>query len=125
MRLAICPRSGASLVVADEAHYLQFAVTVGQSDEPLEHLREMESAVSKSLKEYKQHRMAGAAVNGHEAAVWEFSYAAKEGGRRRAVEAESIDDDGTDFSHLPARTRTGRRAERRFTTVLNHFTPTH
>ncbi|MFJ9770183.1 protein kinase [Kitasatospora sp. NPDC101157] len=111
----------------NRVHYLQFAVTVGQSVKPLDHMRQMEVNVSKSLKDYKQHRMAGAVVNGHEAATWEFSYAAKEGGRRRAIETEFIDEDGTAYAIYASSPDKGddwQQAEQRFTTVLNHFTPT-
>ncbi|MFJ3214303.1 protein kinase [Kitasatospora sp. NPDC086801] len=111
----------------NKVHYLQFAVTVGQSVKPLDHLRQMETTVSKTLKEYKQHKMTGVAVNGHEAAVWEFSYAAKEGGRRRAVEAEFIDDDGTSYaiySSSPDRGNEWNEAEQRFNAVLHYFSPT-
>ncbi|MFD0272514.1 protein kinase [Kitasatospora sp. NPDC127111] len=111
----------------NKAHYLQFAVTVGQSVKPLDHMRQMETTVSKTLKDYKQHKMTGVAVNGHEAAVWEFSYAAKEGGRRRAVEAEFIDDDGTSYaiySSSPERGNEWNEAEQRFNAVLHYFTPT-
>ncbi|MFD7578181.1 serine/threonine-protein kinase [Kitasatospora sp. NPDC059817] len=111
----------------NKVHYLQFAVTVGQSVKPLEHLRQMEATVSKNLKDYKQHKMTGVAVNGHEAAVWEFSYLAKEGGRRRAVEAEFIDDDGTSYaiySSSPDRGNEWNEAEQRFNAVLHYFTPT-
>ncbi|MGW3038821.1 protein kinase domain-containing protein [Kitasatospora sp. NPDC001159] len=110
-----------------KVHYLQFAVTVGQSVKPLEHMREMEASVSKAQKDYKQHRMASTAVNGHEAAVWEFSYAAKEGGRRRAIETEFLDEDGTAYaiySSSPDRGNDWTEAFQRFTTVLNGFTPT-
>ncbi|MCG6496512.1 serine/threonine-protein kinase [Kitasatospora sp. A2-31] len=110
----------------NRTHYLQFAVTVGQSVKPLEHLRQMETTVSK-LKEYRQHKLTGVAVNGHDAAVWEFSYAAKEGGRRRAIEAEFIDDDGTSYaiySSSPERSTEWDEAEQRFNTVLHYFTPT-
>ncbi|MGW2251808.1 protein kinase domain-containing protein [Kitasatospora sp. NPDC001660] len=110
-----------------KVHYLQFAVTVGQSVKPLEHMREMEASVSKAQKDYKQHRMASTAVNGHEAAVWEFSYAAKEGGRRHAIETEFIDEDGTAYaiySSSPEKGNEWNEAYQRFTTVLNHFTPT-
>ncbi|MFD8708383.1 protein kinase [Kitasatospora sp. NPDC059648] len=111
----------------NRVHYLQFAVTVGQSIKPLDHMRQMEVNVSKSLKDYKQHRMAGAVVNGHEAATWEFSYLAKEGGRRRAIETEFIDEDGTAYAIYASSPDKGdewQQAEQRFTTVLNHFTPT-
>ncbi len=111
----------------NRAHYLQFAVTVGQSVRPLEHMRQMEVSVSKSLKEYKQHKLTGVAVNGHEAAVWEFSYSAKEGGRRRAIEAEFIDEDGTSYaiySSSPERGNEWNEAEQRFNAVLHYFTPT-
>ncbi|MGW2378215.1 hypothetical protein ACWCYO_39020, partial [Kitasatospora sp. NPDC001683] len=111
----------------NKVRYLQFAVTVGQSVKPLDHMREMEVSVSKSLKDYKQHRMASTAVNGHEAAVWEFSYAAKEGGRRRAIETEFIDEDGTAYaiySSSPDKGNDWTEAFQRFTTVLNGFTPT-
>ncbi|MBV2154383.1 serine/threonine-protein kinase [Kitasatospora sp. SUK 42] len=111
----------------NKLHYLQFAVTVGQSIKPMDHMRQMEASVSKSLKDYKQHRLAGAAVNGHEAAVWEFSYAAKEGGRRRAIEAEFIDEDGTAYavySSSPDKGNEWNEALQRFHTVLNSFTPT-
>jgi hypothetical protein len=110
-----------------KVHYLQFAVTVGQSVKPLEHMREMEASVSKAQKDYKQHRMASIAVNGHEAAVWEFSYAAKEGGRRRAIETEFLDEDGTAYaiySSSPDKGNDWTEAFQRFTTVLNGFTPT-
>ncbi|MFD7410509.1 protein kinase domain-containing protein [Kitasatospora purpeofusca] len=111
----------------NKAHYLQFAVTVGQSVRPLEHMRQMEGTVSKSLKEYKQHRLTGVAVNGHEAAVWEFSYLAKEGGRRRAIEAEFIDEDGTSYAIYSSSFDRGNEwneAEQRFNAVLHYFTPT-
>ncbi|WP_045693009.1 serine/threonine-protein kinase [Streptomyces rubellomurinus] len=111
----------------NKTHYLQFAVTVGQSVKPLDHMRQMEGSVSKSLKDYKQHQLTGAAVNSHEAAVWEFSYLAKEGGRRRAIEAEFIDEDGTGYaiySSSPDRGTEWTEAEQRFRTVLNAFTPT-
>ncbi|MFJ9607149.1 serine/threonine-protein kinase [Kitasatospora sp. NPDC101176] len=111
----------------NKVHYLQFAVTVGQSVKPLDHMRQMETSVSRTLKDYKQHKMTGVAVNGHEAAVWEFSYAAKEGGRRRAVEAEFIDDDGTSYaiySSSPERGNEWNEAEQRFNAVLHYFTPT-
>ncbi|MET8623177.1 protein kinase [Kitasatospora sp. NPDC004669] len=110
-----------------KVHYLQFAVTVGQPVKPLEHMREMEASVSKAQKDYKQHRMASTAVNGHEAAVWEFSYAAKEGGRRRAIETEFLDEDGTAYaiySSSPDKGSDWTEATQRFTTVLNGFTPT-
>ncbi|MEU1287294.1 serine/threonine-protein kinase [Kitasatospora sp. NPDC005856] len=110
-----------------KVHYLQFAVTVGQSVKPLEHMRQMETNVSKSLKDYKQHRMAGTAVKGQEAAVWEFSYLAKEGGRRRAIETEFISPDGTSYaiySSSPDRGGEWNEAEQRFYAVLNSFTPT-
>ncbi|MFI6153455.1 serine/threonine-protein kinase [Kitasatospora sp. NPDC051170] len=111
----------------NKVHYLQFAVTVGQSVKPLEHMRQLEGDVSKSLKDYKQHRLASAGVNGHEAAVWEFSYLAKEGGRRRAIEAEFIDENGTGYaiySSSPDKGNEWNEAYQRFTTVLNGFTPT-
>ncbi|MEU9042101.1 MULTISPECIES: serine/threonine-protein kinase [unclassified Kitasatospora] len=111
----------------NKTHYLQFAVTVGQSVKPLEHMRQMESSVSKSLKDYKQHKMTSVAVNGHEAAVWEFSYAAQGGGRRRAIEAEFIDDDGTSYaiySSSPERGNEWNEAEQRFNAVLHYFAPT-
>lgn len=110
-----------------KVHYLQFAVTVGQSVKPLEHMRQMETSVSKSLKDYKQHRMAGTAVKGQEAAVWEFSYLAKEGGRRRAIETEFIGQDGTSYaiySSSPDKGPEWNEAEQRFYAVLNGFTPT-
>ncbi|SOB83663.1 protein kinase domain-containing protein [Streptomyces sp. 1331.2] len=110
-----------------KVHYLQFAVTVGQSVKPLEHMRQMESSVSKSLKDYKQHKLTGVQVNGHEAAVWEFSYAAQGGGRRRAIEAEFIDDDGTSYaiySSSPEKGNEWNEAEQRFNAVLHYFTPT-
>ncbi|MFE5585457.1 protein kinase [Kitasatospora sp. NPDC056531] len=110
-----------------KVHYLQFAVTVGQSIKPLDHMKQMEASVSKAQKDYKQHRMASSAVNGHEAAVWEFSYAAKEGGRRRAIETEFIDEDGTAYaiySSSPDKGNEWNEALQRFTTVLNAFTPT-
>lgn len=109
-----------------KVHYLQFAVTVGQSVKPLEHMRQMETSLSKSLKDYKQHRMAGAAVKGQEAAVWEFSYLAKEGGRRRAIETEFISQDGTSYaiySSSPEKGSEWNEAEQRFYAVLNSFTP--
>ncbi|MFG2903546.1 serine/threonine-protein kinase [Kitasatospora sp. NPDC048286] len=109
-----------------KVHYLQFAVTVGQSVKPLEHMRQMEASLSKSLKDYKQHRMAGTAVKGQEAAVWEFSYAAKEGGRRRAIETEFIGQDGTSYaiySSSPEKGSEWNEAEQRFYAVLNSFTP--
>ncbi|MET8546313.1 hypothetical protein ABZW03_37675, partial [Kitasatospora sp. NPDC004799] len=110
----------------NKLHYLQFAVTVGQSVKPLDHMRQLEANVSKSLKDYKQHRMAASAVKGQEAAVWEFSYLAKEGGRRRAIETEFIGQDGTSYaiySSSPERGNEWTEAEQRFNAVLNAFTP--
>ncbi|MFF1798179.1 hypothetical protein ACFVXQ_28870, partial [Kitasatospora sp. NPDC058263] len=110
----------------NKTHYLQFAVTVGQSVKPLEHLRQMETTVSK-LKEYRQHKLTSVLVNGHDAAVWEFSYAAKEGGRRRAIEAEFIDRDGTGYAiylSSPDTDKDWPEGEQRFNAVLKDFTPT-
>ncbi|MFJ9947085.1 protein kinase [Kitasatospora sp. NPDC091207] len=110
----------------NKTHYLQFAVTVGQSVKPLEHLRQMETTVSK-LKEYRQHKLTSVLVNGHDAAVWEFSYAAKEGGRRRAIEAEFIDADGTGYAiylSSPDTDKDWPEGEQRFNAVLRDFTPT-
>ncbi|MFJ9693568.1 protein kinase [Kitasatospora sp. NPDC101183] len=111
----------------NRVHYLQFAVTVGQSVKPMEHMKQLEADVSKSLKDYKQHRLASAGVHGHEAAVWEFSYLAKEGGRRRAIEAEFIDEHGTGYaiySSSPDKGNEWNEAYQRFTIVLNGFTAT-
>ncbi|MFE2723693.1 protein kinase [Kitasatospora sp. NPDC059327] len=110
----------------NKTHYLQFAVTVGQSVKPLEHLRQMETTVSK-LKDYRQHKLTSVLVNGHDAAVWEFSYAAKEGGRRRAIEAEFIDADGTGYAiylSSPDTDKDWPEGEQRFNAVLRDFTPT-
>ncbi|MEV0532665.1 protein kinase [Kitasatospora sp. NPDC050463] len=110
----------------NKTHYLQFAVTVGQSVKPLEHLRQMETTVSK-LKDYRQHKLTSVLVNGHDAAVWEFSYAAKEGGRRRAIEAEFIDADGTGYAiylSSPDTDKDWPEGEQRFNAVLKDFTPT-
>ncbi|MGW4897994.1 serine/threonine-protein kinase [Kitasatospora sp. NPDC004240] len=113
----------------NKVHYLQFAVTVGQSVPPLEHLQQMETTVSK-LKDYRQHKMTGMKANGHDAAIWEFSYAAKEGGRRHAIEAEFIDEDGTSYAIYlsgPEKEKNSNdwtEGVQRFTTVFNHFTPT-
>ncbi len=108
----------------NKTHYLQFAVTVGQSTRPLDHFTQMEATVSK-LKDYRKARMADALVNGHDAAVWEFSYAAKEGGRRHAIEAEFIDEQGTAYAvYLSCPEKDWTEGEQRFTTVLNSFEPT-
>ncbi|MFC9325392.1 serine/threonine-protein kinase [Kitasatospora sp. NPDC057015] len=109
----------------NKVHYLQFAVTVGQSTRPLDHLGQLELTVSKNLAGYTQLKMADAKVKGHDAAVWEFSYAAKEGGRRHAVEAEFIDDQGTAYAvYLSCPEKDWTEGEQRFTTVLNSFEPT-
>lgn len=95
----------------NKTHYLQFAVTVGQSVKPLDHMRQMETTVSK-LKEYRQHKLTSVLVNGHDAAVWEFSYAAKEGdGGGRSRRSSSTTTGPATPSTCPARrrTRTGRR----------------
>jgi hypothetical protein len=108
----------------NKVHYLQFAVTVGQSTRPLDHFEQMEATVSK-LKDYRKAKMADARVNGHDAAVWEFTYAAKDGGRRHAIEAEFIDDQGTAYAvYLSCPDKDWTEGEQRFTTVLNSFEPT-
>ncbi|WP_371481075.1 protein kinase [Kitasatospora sp. NBC_00315] len=108
-----------------KSHYLQFAVTVGQSTRPRDHLAELEATVSKNLTGYAQLRLADAKVKGHDAAVWEFSYAAKEGGRRHAIEAEFIDGQGTAYAvYLSCPDKDWTEGQQRFTTVLNSFEPT-
>ncbi|WP_354640987.1 serine/threonine-protein kinase [Kitasatospora camelliae] len=107
-------------------HYLQFAVTVGQPLTPREHFAEMESSVSK-LKGYKRLNLSDAKVNGHTAAIWEFSYAGADGVRRHAKEAEFRDEDGTSYAiYLSGLDSDKDRIanNQRFTVVLNNFMPT-
>ncbi|MFI6445499.1 serine/threonine-protein kinase [Kitasatospora sp. NPDC050543] len=111
----------------NNVHYLQFAVAVGQGVQPLDHFEEMETTVGK-LKDYRQIKLTGARFKGQEAAVWEFTYAAKEGGRRHAIEEEFIDENGTSYAiylSCPDRDVDWKEGANRFTTVLNHFTPIH
>ncbi|MFG2818888.1 serine/threonine-protein kinase [Kitasatospora sp. NPDC048365] len=108
-----------------KVHYLQFAVTVGQPLTPREHFKEMETAVSKSLKDYQSLSMSAARINDREGAVWEFSYTAKDGSRRRAKEAEFRDTDGTSYAvYISGPEKDWTALQRRFTTVLNSFAPT-
>jgi len=106
-------------------HYLQFAVTVGQPLAPIDHFEQMEATVSKSLKDYQPTSMAEARINDQEGAVWEFSYLAKEGGRRHAKEAEFRDSGGTSYAvYISGPDKDWTVSQRRFTTVLNSFSPT-
>ncbi|GAA0692172.1 hypothetical protein GCM10010193_53370 [Kitasatospora atroaurantiaca] len=108
-------------------HYLQFAVTVGQSLSPREHFEQMEETVSRSLKEYVREDLSDTKVHGQEGAVWEFTYTAKDGSRRHAKEAEFRDEDGTSYAiylSCPDTPKDWTTGQRRFTTVFNNFTPT-
>ncbi|MEV4561851.1 hypothetical protein AB0K51_33405, partial [Kitasatospora sp. NPDC049285] len=105
-------------------HYLQFAVTVGQPLTPLQHFEEMELSVSKNLKEYQSTGPVAARINDREGAVWEFSYTAKDGTRRHAKEAEFRNTDGTSYAvYVSGPEKDWVQSLRRFTTVLNNFTP--
>ncbi|MFJ1703087.1 protein kinase [Kitasatospora sp. NPDC088346] len=109
----------------NKVHYLQFAVTVGQALSPNEHLQEMEQSVTKNRQGYKREQLADIKVNGYQGAVWEFSYttADNSGTRRHLKEAEFRDENGTSYDILsagPDKDRTD--SQKRFTTVLNHFT---
>ncbi|MEV4611818.1 serine/threonine-protein kinase [Kitasatospora sp. NPDC049258] len=108
-----------------KVHYLQFAVTVGQSLSPLQHFQEMEQSVNKNRQGYKREQLAEVKVNGFPGAVWEFSYttADSSGTRRYLKEAEFKTESGTSYDVLsagPDKDRTD--SQKRFTTVLNHFT---
>ncbi|MER8184021.1 serine/threonine-protein kinase [Kitasatospora sp. NPDC094015] len=108
-----------------KVHYLQFAVTVGQSLSPLQHFQEMEQSVNKNRQGYKREQLAEIKVNGFPGAVWEFSYttADNSGTRRYLKEAEFKTGSGTSYDVLSAGPDKDRiDSQKRFTTVLNHFT---
>ena len=107
----------------DKLHYFQFAVTVGQSTRPIDHLTELETSVG-TMAGYQRVKLADAKVKGHDAAVWEFTYAARDVGVRHAIEAEFIDDQGTAYAvYVSCPDKDWTEGERRFTTVLNNFAP--
>ncbi|KJK58754.1 hypothetical protein UK12_08475 [Saccharothrix sp. ST-888] len=105
-------------------HFLQFAVTVGQPLTPREHFLQMEEGITKTLGNYHRENLADTKVNGHEAASWEFTFTATDGTRRHAKEVEFRDDNGTSYGiYVSAPDKDWITAQRRFTTVLNNFTP--
>ncbi|MFJ1753247.1 serine/threonine-protein kinase [Kitasatospora sp. NPDC088134] len=104
-------------------HYLQFAVTAGQPLAPLQHLAEMETSVSRNLRDYQQVGLVPARIHGWEGAVWEFSFS-KDGVKRRAKEAEFRNGDGTSYMvYVSGPESDWTQSLQRFTTVLNNFTP--
>ncbi|WP_033821327.1 hypothetical protein, partial [Kitasatospora sp. MBT63] len=108
----------------NKVHYLQFAVTVGQSLSPVQHFQEMEQSIQKNRQGYRREQLAEIKVNGFPGSVWEFSYtnADNSGTRRYLKEAEFKAADGTSYDVLvaaPDKDRT--EAQQRFTIVLNHF----
>ncbi|MGW4803219.1 serine/threonine-protein kinase [Kitasatospora sp. NPDC004272] len=105
-------------------HFLLFAVTVGQPLSPQEHFLQMETSLSKSLKDYQRTSLAIAKIKGEEGAVWEFGFGAKDA-RRSAKEVEFRRADGTAFMvYVSGPEKDWRDSLRQFTTVLNNFTPT-
>ncbi|MDH6124228.1 serine/threonine-protein kinase [Kitasatospora sp. GP82] len=105
-------------------HFLQFAVTVGQSLTPREHFLQMEGGITKTLSNYHRENLSDTKVNGHEAASWEFTFVATDGSRRHAKEVEFRDDNGTSYGlYVSAPDKDWITAQRRLTTVLNNFTP--
>ncbi|MFD8482540.1 serine/threonine-protein kinase [Kitasatospora sp. NPDC059673] len=106
-------------------HYLQFAVTVGQPLSPQEHLLQLEASLSKSQKDFQTSSLASVRINDQEGAVWEFSFTSPSGVRRHAKEAEFRRSDGTSYSvYVSGPEKDWTQSLRRFTTVLNMFTPT-
>ncbi|MFI9784770.1 serine/threonine-protein kinase [Kitasatospora sp. NPDC051984] len=106
-------------------HYLQFAVTVGQPLSPQEHLLQLEASLSKSQRDFQTSSLAAAKINDQEGAVWEFSFTTPSGVRRHAKEAEFRRSDGTSYSvYVSGPEKDWTQSLRRFTTVLNKFTPT-
>ncbi|MFJ9519070.1 protein kinase [Kitasatospora sp. NPDC101801] len=112
--------------VTNRQRYLQFAVAVGQSLEPIAHFREMEQSVSKVSKDYRQIELTKVDVNGSVGAVWEFTYT-KDGSRRHVKDVEFRDAKGTSYTLLVATPDVDKdwvAGQRILTTVLNEFVPT-
>ncbi|WP_030457370.1 serine/threonine-protein kinase [Kitasatospora sp. NRRL B-11411] len=107
-----------------QEHFLLFAVMVGQPLAPEDHFLQMEGSLSKSLTDYQRTSLDTAKIKGQEAAVWEFSFGAKDA-RRHAKEVEFRRADGTAFMvYVSGPEKDWRDSLRQFTTVLNNFTPT-
>ncbi|GAA2744680.1 serine/threonine-protein kinase [Kitasatospora cinereorecta] len=118
---------GGQIVYSPDAkiHYLQFAKTVGQPLSPRAHFLQMETAVSKNLKDYQLTDMSDVRIKDQEGAVWEFSYTARDGSRRHAKEAEFRSSNGTSYAvYISGPDKDWTASQRRFTVVLNGFTPT-
>ncbi|WP_280692273.1 serine/threonine-protein kinase [Kitasatospora sp. GAS204B] len=117
-----------------QRHLIQFAVQVGQSLSPLDHLQQLSDGWNKQAQlgttDYKQEYLASAEVHGYEAAKWIFTYTNTTGGPnagpRRAIEEEYRDSQGTSYAMLVSGPVTGddhTLTESRFTALLNGFTP--
>ncbi|MFI9269235.1 serine/threonine-protein kinase [Kitasatospora sp. NPDC052896] len=114
----------------NQRHVLQFAVNVGQSLSPLDHLTQLEVDVRKKLKAYQRITLAANKVRGLQGARWEFTYSSvnpTNPGPRHVIEEEYMDADGTSYAILmscPDNPSDWTLTQQWFTAVLNNFTPT-
>ncbi|AUG77709.1 hypothetical protein CFP65_2898 [Kitasatospora sp. MMS16-BH015] len=112
----------------NKVHFLQFAVAVGQSILPFDHLEQLEGDVSKgkNIRDYKRVDLSEVKIDGQEAARWEFTYTVvKDGTRRHVRETEFRDANGTSYTiYQSGPEADSADGERLFTAVLNNFTPT-
>jgi hypothetical protein len=111
-----------------QKHLIQFAVSVGELGTPLEHLQSM-AADNRSLKDYKEISLGPTTVNGHEGALWVFTYTntdkAANPGPRKLFEEEFKDSDGTGYAILVSGpSGEANQIEQRFRAVLNNFAVT-
>lgn len=104
--------------------YLQFSVTVGMAQTPLQHFEAMEATVGRN-KDYRRLMMVDTRIDGHPAAEWEFSYTGKDGVVRQAKEAEFVNGDGTSYAIYISGEQGPdvQQNENLFDEVLNEFTP--
>ncbi|MFC8722149.1 hypothetical protein ACFUEL_32655, partial [Kitasatospora sp. NPDC057198] len=119
-------RSGGQIYYSpdNQEHFLLFAVAVGQSLTPREHLLQMEGNISKTLANFQRTTLTDVKIKGEQGALWEFSFGAKDA-RRLAKEVEFRRTDGTAFMvYVSGPEKDWVESQRRFTTVLNNFTPT-
>lgn len=112
-----------------QRHLIEFAVSVGQLETPLQHLQSMKADDSK-LKDYHELSLGATQVHGHPAARWVWTFTCTSTcpnpGPRKVFWEEFQDSDGTAYAMLssgPIGDAT--LTEARFIALLNNFTVTH